>query len=503
MMRNQALPRTFGTLTTAAVFALPRTFGTLTTAAIFMLCCGSLYFSVVTPQFPGLSDSQPPVEHEAINAAGKQIEQTTSYGVSLREMINSIQPHNQSIACDKDVTPLLFNHWKQANETICTHEDTSITSYAHTDWEGHPAIHVYKHITVQTIGETIDWSKRSCQDLKDIEHRHHQEKQKTKLITTMNAPVIRVSPFDPFNSYERFHSYLNVAMAMSMFNVPPNPQLVYILPFNKKKNRLVFMEEDLPEGEIDMWKSFSSLKPIIIPSSLPQSNVSTVNTTLIKVPYMIDVASSGTSILVHKQLTTTKRGLSGGLQGRGRDHHCKSNIFQGIINWMRSNLIGSDADLSSENSTVIQVLWSSREPYCCRPKDHIYVPKRRVSRESELIVQLQTTLGYQYNITRVNFGNTSLFDSVRIASQSHVIICAHGAGLVWSSFLKPHSLLIEIFGGDRESSNRHYHNIASMADINYQSLHMKGNAKDLRWDQLIVDQITQRIQGTQLNQEPG
>ena len=42
------------------------------------------------------------------------------------------------------------------------------------------------------------------------------------------------------------------------------------------------------------------------------------------------------------------------------------------------------------------------------------------------------------------------------------------AGLVWALFMRRHSGLIEIFGGNRLPGNRHYHNIASLADLHYE-----------------------------------
>jgi hypothetical protein len=50
-----------------------------------------------------------------------------------------------------------------------------------------------------------------------------------------------------------------------------------------------------------------------------------------------------------------------------------------------------------------------------------------------------------------------------------------------------------MFGGDRGSGNRHYPNIASLADIHYQSMDVGGSAASLTWNADTVDEIVKRI----------
>jgi hypothetical protein len=71
---------------------------------------------------------------------------------------------------------------------------------------------------------------------------------------------------------------------------------------------------------------------------------------------------------------------------------------------------------------------------------------------------------------------------------------------MWSAFLE---CLVEIFGGDRSSVNRHYHNIASLADIHYRFLSLRGNALSLKWDERSVDQIVKKIESIRFDEEPG
>ena len=68
--------------------------------------------------------------------------------------------------------------------------------------------------------------------------------------------------------------------------------------------------------------------------------------------------------------------------------------------------------------------------------------------------------------------------------------------------MSPHSGLLEVFGGDRGSGNRHYHNIASCADVHYQSMDVEGSATSLTWNADTVDEIVKRIQNFNLDKEP-
>ncbi|KAL7533916.1 hypothetical protein ACHAXR_005525 [Thalassiosira sp. AJA248-18] len=282
-------------------------------------------------------------------------------------------------------------------------------------------------------------------------------------------------------------------MAMAMMNIT-NPQLVYML--NEKQQ-----PSQIPSDEFEMWESFSTLKPIIVaaPSSSSKGNATTPGQNITMLPYVVDFYFANGLSTMMTSILVTKTG--GGLRGRGTDHHCKSELFRGIIEWMRSNLVGISEP--KNNDGKIQILWSSRGAYCCRPKGKMYTPTRNIAEEEALVRAVQSSLGSQYNITRVNFGNNmTTVDSVRAASNSQIMVGVHGAGLVWSAFLKQHSGLVEIFGGNRNSGNRHYHNIASLGDIHYRSLSMRGRDA-LTWDQTTVDQIVKQIQSVNFDEEPG
>lgn len=329
-------------------------------------------------------------------------------------------------------------------------------------------------------------------------------------LSQITQPIIRLGPNrDPDNSYERFHAYLNVAMVMAILNIT-NPQLI-----------IIYQKASIPMGDKEMWESFSNLQPIYLTkmngtvvmeeeSNHHDSSLSPIRSVGSKrLSRMVDLMptfSPWTSLLV------TKSG--GALKGRGTVHHCKSNLFQGITKWMKSNLLRGSDDFgtyndesniigSGKDNKTIQVVWSSRAPYCCRPPGVMYTPKRSIDKEDEFLKQLDKKLGDRYNLTRVDFGSETTIDSVKIASRSQIFVGVHGAGLMWSAFLPKHSGLVEIFGGDRNSVNRHYHNIASLADIHYRFLSLRGNALSLKWDERSVDQIVKKIESIRFDEEPG
>ncbi|KAL9185925.1 hypothetical protein ACHAXT_003702 [Thalassiosira profunda] len=400
--------------------------------------------------------------------------------------------HNLHTDCARDATPLLFEQWLQSKEIICEHGDMRVERYTLQRWESQPAFVVYKNVPMKgmhskdqpsAVGSTVT---TNCTELKRLYDEH--QSGKVVATATMNHPVIRVKAFDPFNPYERFHAHLNVAMAMAMFNVT-EPQIIDLVSEEHVK-----YDKGIPQHDMEMYSAFSSVEPMIATHGSDRDDGSVTF-----VPYMVDAFGSGTSILVTK--------TDGALRGRGTSHHCKSSIFQGITLWMKSNLLGLDFgeptlnDKSDANRTI-QVAWSSRAPYCCRPKGRTYIPSRPIANEDELVRRVGQALGDRYNITVANFGSLNTHDSVAIAARSRILVGVHGAGLVWASFLPPHSGIVEMFGGDRASNNRHYHNIASLADLHYRSLSL-GGQMELAWKDDTVDQIAEKIRSIDFEREPG
>ena len=66
--------------------------------------------------------------------------------------------------------------------------------------------------------------------------------------------------------------------------------------------------------------------------------------------------------------------------------------------------------------------------------------------------------------------NFSTFSSqVNFVSNSSVLIGVHGAALTYAIYLPAHANLIEIFYGDRNVGNWHFHNIAKFLGLEYRT----------------------------------
>ena len=67
-----------------------------------------------------------------------------------------------------EVMPQLFHALRDAKESICEHEDTSIDKYTLQTWEYHPTLHMYRNIVLNSIRSEVDTANlnsTACQEL--------------------------------------------------------------------------------------------------------------------------------------------------------------------------------------------------------------------------------------------------------------------------------------------------------------------------------------------------
>lgn len=416
--------------------------------------------------------------------------------------------------CEKDTTNLVLEEWKhnhrklicetkspvssttkEAQETT-TYNDASellVDEYVLPRWGGQPKTFRYQNVEAWSMRGPVRSechpTNSSSTELIDSKLRVTEHDNTLFDMIYVNATVIRVRLFDVHNPYEGFHAYLNVAMVMTMFDIR-DPQLVLVV--NKPNER-----------DTEMWRIFSKLEPIFVSEQITEEEF------LPKTRYhfreFIEAPPSHVSMI-----NTGSKG--GGLHGRGIDHECKSPLFLAIIQWIKrrldpmNHLIDSEGPIDSGGtSRPIQILWSSRQPYCCRG-GKIYTPKRAIANETQWIDSLGAMLGDGYKIKIVDFGTLSVFESVNVVEQSDIMVGVHGAGLMWSAFLpfgksgKPTDStseskgLVEIFTGDRSPSNRHYHNIASLVGIQYrETKHWSSSDRMSRWDEKRLNEVVSQI----------
>lgn len=418
--------------------------------------------------------------------------------------INDIGPEDREVnldaQCKDDTTRAVLKTWKNNSRLVCeiTPEAASVTrnstlkvvQYRLQPWEYHPDVIRYSNVEAPSMTGLLMGTDCERVNTKIQEENGSMTTpvwatsaipmKDNESVILVNATTIRVKPFDSTNSYERFHAYLNVAMIMSMFEIK-DPQIILLKDGNQ-----------IPSGDKEMWESFSNLDPLYLgENGIYEQNSTSTSRYLFR--DLIDASSSGTSMLV----TRTSRGSS--FRGRGTDHHCKSSLFQDIIRWM---ILNFDLEHNKSTSNVTQVVWSSRSKY--KRLGQWYEPSRIINNEEGLIKELGDSLGDKYNITTIDFGKISTYESIKAAASSDIIMGVHGAGLVWASFLPRHGGLVEIFGGNRGSSNRHYHNIASLADIHYRSTNMNaGNSGKFFWGKRDVHDLDAIVRSINMESEPG
>lgn len=267
--------------------------------------------------------------------------------------------------------------------------------------------------------------------------------------TVVDRPALMVRRFDTFNIYEMFHSLLNTYLVIRMFDLGTDVLIVF--------------NDTLGESSLnrEMFEVFTDHRPLYSTSSTQYKFVNG----------FYEVPLSFTSILT----TKTKHGS---LRGRGNDHHCKSSLLRGFTEfWTERSKIEYNGGSTSPN-----IVWSSRGIH--KRGEKTYVPSRALIDEREFIAALERSVGFHIRV--VDFGLLTADESVRVAANADVLVGVHGAGLMWSAFMRPFDTgLVELFGGDRSAGNRHYHNVASLSGIGYKDirhgLRMVSGSPALEW----------------------
>ena len=124
------------------------------------------------------------------------------------------------------------------------------------------------------------------------------------------------------------------------------------------------------------------------------------------------------------------------------------------------------------------------------------------------MLALREALGPDFRLRVVDFGRLDGPESIAAVESAQVLIGCHGAGLTFGMFMKPsQSAIVEIFGGNRPSSNKHYNNIAKLMDFNYKSLtigssyegaydwylNVEGERRAFSWDHGFVRSIADTV----------
>lgn len=310
--------------------------------------------------------------------------------------------------CLADGSLAILNEWRTNHKLVCSADgggatQTRIEQFVLSPWEYTPTVTRYTNVHLASWDAPLP---KTCPVVNPSVNLPED---------FSNTTVIRMQLHERFNAYERFHAYLNVAMIIMMFNIV-SPQLV-----------MLSTNGGSVSGDMEMWRSFSNLEPIFIDKMQGFRTVDekekgrSLPTKSLCIRELITPSTASSSMLVTKS-------KHGAFMGRGTDHHCKSAIFRKIIHQMTFGLGIAEPD--HDTSAPIQIIFSTRPPYCCRPVGKIYIPARSINNLDGMVTALGKTLGSRYNITQVNFGNRTTYDSVHLSTHADIIIGTHGAGLV-------------------------------------------------------------------------
>jgi hypothetical protein len=155
-----------------------------------------------------------------------------------------------------------------------------------------------------------------------------------------------------------------------------------------------------------------------------------------------------------------------------------------------------------------RVIFASRKPYSRTdltsangPAAVFNIP-RMLRDEEGFIRQLEQHFAKNYNeppyydFVLVNFAELSPAKSIEAASNGDILLGVHGAGLMWAAFLPRHGGLVELFPDGLQHVNRHYHNVASLADVHYRDMPMNIHS----WGPGEVERVASAIRSIPLHQ---
>jgi hypothetical protein len=173
---------------------------------------------------------------------------------------------------------------------------------------------------------------------------------------------------------------------------------------------------------------------------------------------------------------------SGGNQGM-----CQIELYQEFVEDLTKSL-GLPRTKRLRFGPVKKVFWSSRQPYQRAKLTQVH---RAMPDEEFFLKSLQSALGSNYELISHDFGNYTWGESIKIAGTGNAMVGVHGAGLQWSAWLPRGAPLVEIFGGDRGPSNKHYRFLSKALGRPYSSCNAPNG--HISWNENLVDCIAKSI----------
>lgn len=225
--------------------------------------------------------------------------------------------------------------------------------------------------------------------------------------------------FDVFNPFEGMHIFVNLFRVRHLFNI--------------SKKTPIFLTDKLPTGREfnkHLWSLFAT-KIHYLPLTSVRFNIDR----------LIMLPSSGVSLLNY--------------------YNKPFRLCPTLIDF--SHFITRGIAFQSDKYVVI----SQRKPYA--RNDILYNPKRTLSNWNEVIHKIET----HHSVKMIDLASLKTYDILKLVRNAEALVGVHGAGLVWSLFMKQRSKLFEIFGGNRGISNAHYKKIATYVHLKYDYVFVK------------------------------
>jgi hypothetical protein len=389
--------------------------------------------------------------------------------------------------CDQYVGKPLVREWARKGRKICEapappgfpdSAATVVEEYSLDGFHYQPTVQIFRNVVlwptlgnnVQNPGCSADSTRITVEERGNIGQRVPYWAGPTATwgsfgITPENKDVypyvvFRTHRFDVHNPFEAFHAYVNAFVTLTVLNISRGVGVQ--VQFKDTRGRSD-MDDAMWRAVVSDWSASGDVPPPLYYEENPGKN-----SVGIRVHTLIDASSTGTSLLVHHN-------QHGPLRGPGNPHNCKSAMLRRLVTGVRRSF--GAANLQRHDAAPYRIVICARRPY--KRADAGHARPNRMFRDdnvvrSEILKRLAPTEG-QFTIEVVDFATLTVKEIVTLLATTRVVVGMHGAGLMWTAFLPRHSLLVELFGGDRSTGNFHYHNLAALADLHYGPVNVAGS----------------------------
>lgn len=266
----------------------------------------------------------------------------------------------------------------------------------------------------------------------------------------VQGTTVIVSRWAPYNPYEAMHAIFNYYMLTKRFRL--------------SKPNIIFDDRWKDNMELKDRELYGAMSSAIIEGKLGDYTFESV---------------------VH--MNKPSKCFLTAVPSFGNQGMCRIDLYQEFADDLSQSL-GLPRTKRLRPGPMKKVLWSSRRPYQREKMTQVH---RAMPDEEFFLKSIQAALGANYELISHDFGNYTWRESIKIAGTGNAMVGVHGAGLQWSAWLPRGAPLVEIFGGDRGPSNKHYHFLSKALGRPYTSCNAP--IGHISWNEKLVDCIAKSI----------